>query len=144
MTLHELGWSYGRIAAVVHCSKSTAKRTFERFTKTGKIAYKAKSGRPKLLSPREGCLIERKSLANHFMTAPALRAEFQEFIGRKVSVSTGKRLLNNSGLYGRVARRKPLLNDKHRRKCLNFTKLYQTWTSEDRNFNCSTVAVEPM
>ena len=99
VTLRELGWSYGKIAAEVHCSKSTAKRTFERFTKTGKIAYKAKSGRPiKLLSPREGRLIERKSLENRFMIARAIRAEFQEFVSKKVSVSTVRRSLNDSGL----------------------------------------------
>ena len=65
------------------------------------------------------------------MTAPAIRAEFEEFVSKKVSVSTVRRSLNNSGLYGRVARRKPLLNDKHRRKRLDFAKRYRSWTSED-------------
>ena len=55
----------------------------------------------------------------------------EKFIGKKVSVSTVRRSLNDSGLYGRVARRKPLLNDKHRRKRLDFAKRYQSWTSED-------------
>lgn len=42
---------------------------FEQLTKTGKIAYKAKSERPKLLSRREGRLIERKSLLLHDYTS---------------------------------------------------------------------------
>lgn len=59
-----------------------------------------------------------------------IRAEFQEFVGQKVSVSTVRSSLNNLGLYGWIAWRKPLLNDKHQRKRFDFAKRYQSWTSE--------------
>ena len=131
VTLRELGWSYGKIAAEMNCSKSTAQRTFQRYTETGKTADKPKSGRPKLLSPRENRIVERKSLANRFLTAPAITAEFQEFCGKKVSVTTIRRCLRNSGLFGRVARRKPLLSAHHRRNRLSFAKRHLHWTFHD-------------
>ena len=119
--LRQLGWSYGKIAEELQCSKSTARHTCQQYLETRKTADKAKSGRPKLLSPRESRFIERKSLADRFMTAPAIAAEFQEYCQKDVSVTTVRRCLSECGLFGCVARRKPLLSAKNRKKRLFFT-----------------------
>ena len=131
VTLRQLGWGYGKIAEELQCSKSTAQRTCQRYLETGTTADKAKSGRPKLLSPRESRFIERKSLADRFMTAPAIAAEFQEYSQKDVSVTTVRRCLRECGLFGRVARRKPLLSAKNRRKRFLFAKQHLHWTFND-------------
>ena len=44
-----------------------------------------------------------------------------------------RRRLDKAGLYGRVARKKPLLTDHHKKVHLAWAKERKNWTSEDWN-----------
>ena len=67
------------------------------------------------------------------MTSAQLKREWQDTSGIDCSSRTIRRRLDNAGLYGRVARKKPLLTDRHKTARLNWAKERKDWTLNEWN-----------
>ena len=74
----------------------------------GDTACSKRSDRPRKTSKRQKRLLSRISKANPFMTAREVWNESK--VMPDISVTTVKRYLRESNLYGRVAAKKPMLN----------------------------------
>ena len=60
-------------------------------------------------------------------TAVDVHAEVADHLVQPISTRTVQRRLNEFGLMGRVARKKPLISEKNRRKRLAFAKEHVDW-----------------
>ena len=77
------------------------------------------SGRRHILSPRDGNTLVRNVQINPRTTAKDLVKMLEE-TGTKISISTVKRVLYRHNLKGRSARKKPLLQNRHKKARLRF------------------------
>ena len=102
-------------------------KTVRRHDETQSHADRQRVGRPKLSTVRDDRVLVRLSLQNRRETIPALRASWGEH-GVLSSDSTVKRRLQEAGLHGRRAVKKPLLTPVHRAKRLAFAQEHANWT----------------
>jgi hypothetical protein len=79
-----------------------------------------RAGRPAKLSNRGRALV-REVIKNLMVTLTALESSSLEMreLSRRTTIFAA---LHQSGLYGRVAGRKPLFSKRHMTACLEFTK----------------------
>jgi hypothetical protein len=93
------------------------------------LENKPRTGRPSLLSVGDirNLVIESKKFPTK--TAAQLRRDCG--LQNCVSVDTVKRALRKSGLFGRVAMRKPLLTVQHKRRRLLWCQARRAWTVQD-------------
>ena len=89
-----------------------------------------RSGRRRVLSPRDERTLVRKVQINPRTTAKDLVKMLEE-TGTKVSISTVKRVLYRHNLKGRSARKKPLLQNRHKKARLRFATAHG---DKDRTF----------
>ena len=86
---------------------------------TGTLKDRKRSGRPHISSSMEDRALARISIQNRRLnrrlSSTHLKREWQDTSGVVSSVRTVKRRLDEAGLYGRVARKKPLLTEQHKR-----------------------------
>ena len=68
---------------------------------------------PQISSSREDRALPRISNQNRTLTSTLLKREWQDTSGVVNSARTVRRRLDEAGLYGRVARKKPLLTEQH-------------------------------
>lgn len=118
----EKGKSYREISAMLRISKSTVAEIIRRFNIENRIESIPQTGRPAALNDREKRRLVRKIKENPRLSAPRLASELLEERGKKVHPETIRRTLRQHGYNGRVARRKPFINEANRRKRLNFAK----------------------
>jgi len=98
--------------------------TINRYKKTESHENLKRSGRKRITSAREGRQLVRTSLKNRKKTSFELTADLFGSTEKKVSARTVRRRLQNAGLKGCKARKKPWLSDKNKKKRLQwFTKI---------------------
>ena len=78
-----------------------------------KAAAKMNHMSPQISSSREDRALARISIQNRRITSTLLKREWQDTSGVINSARTVRRRLDEAGLYGRVARKKPLLTEQH-------------------------------
>ena len=113
------GASYRMIAKDLNIGHSTVQYIYNKFLRTKTTTDLPKSGRPSKCTVREKRHMCRNSKKNPFLTAHEVAASCNML--NKVSVDTVRRYLRNSGLFGRMASRKPLLSPQHmknRKSCV--------------------------
>jgi len=86
-------------------------KTIQRFNRTGSTQNRPSLGRPKKLSARAQCHIQRLCLGNRRMSAASIAAEVEGVGGQPVSAQTIHRTLHQIGLPGCRPRR-PWLSSK--------------------------------
>ena len=133
VVLRDVGYSVRQIAARVKCSPSTVSKTLKRLAETGGVDDRSRSGRPKISSARQDRALVNLSLKDRRKTSVDLKKEWEEASGVVCSTRTVRRRLDKAGLYGRVARKKPLLTDRHKKVRLAWAKERKNWTTEDWN-----------
>jgi len=131
--LKEEGYSVEAIAKRVKCSHSAVSKTVKRHKETGSVDDRPRSGRPRLSTLRDDRELLRISLRNRMFTSTQLKREWNETSLISCSARTVRRRLDENGLFGRVARRKPLLTDRHRKIRLKWAKEHKNWSIEDWN-----------
>ena len=89
-----------------------------------------RKGRRCVLSPRDGCTFVQKVQINPRTTAKDLVKMLEE-TGTKVSISTVNRVLYRHNLKVRSARKKPLLQNRHKKARLRFATAHG---DKDRTF----------
>ena len=109
---HRSGQGYKRISAALKVPKSRVASIFLKWKKYGMTRTLPRPGRPTKLSNRGRRALVREVKKNPKITVAELQRCSRE-MGESSTKSTITAALNQSGLYGRVARRKPLLSARH-------------------------------
>lgn len=119
------------IAEKLQITKSTTHNIVQKFRATGVVTHKTRSGRPRKTKPALDKHMVVLSKRNRRLTAPEIRKNLWETGICDVSVSTVKRRLNEVGLRGCVATKKPLLRKGNAKKSLDWATLHRNWSKED-------------
>lgn len=130
--LHLQNISNREIARQLRISEGSVRYNIRKLTQHGNMSNIHRSGRPRLTSPREDRILVRASLADRFVTARDLRANFSDHTGKLLSVSTVKsRLYRGANLRGCVAKKKPKLQPRHIAARLQFARNHIDWTAAE-------------
>lgn len=113
----------------ISCRK-TVYKTLERKGETGRLAERPRSGCPRLSNVRDDRAIIILSLRDLRETVPFLRASWESY-GVSASLTTVRCRLQDAGLHGRKAVRKPLLTPVHCQKRITFAQEHVDWTWVD-------------
>jgi hypothetical protein len=86
-----------------------------------------RSGRPRETTENENVAIVFLSVVDHYLTPREILHE----LDLNVSARTIDRRLSESGLFGRVAKRKRVFTEEEMKKRLSFAEGYKNWKEED-------------
>ena len=112
--LHKSGSSLGAISKRLKVPRSSVQTIVRKYKHHGTTQPSYRSGRRRVLSPRDERTLVRKVQINPRTTAKDLVKMLEE-TGTKVSISTVKRVLYRHNLKGRSARKKSLLQNRHKK-----------------------------
>ena len=128
--LHKPGSSLGAISKSLKVPRSSVQTIVRKYKHHGTTQPSYRSGRRSILSPRDEHTLVWKVQINPRTTAKDLVKMLEE-TGTKVSISTVKRVLYRHNLKGRSARKKPLLQNHHKKARLRFATAHG---DKDRTF----------
>ena len=131
--LHKTGSSLGAISKRSKVPCSSIQTIVCKYKHHGTTQQSYLSGRRRILSPRDEHALVQKVQINPRTTAKDLVKMLEE-TGTKVSISTVKRVLYRHNLNGRSARKKPLLQNRHKKARLWFATAHSS--SADLPFQC--------
>uniref|UniRef100_A0A8C4SU77 Transposase Tc1-like domain-containing protein n=1 Tax=Erpetoichthys calabaricus TaxID=27687 RepID=A0A8C4SU77_ERPCA len=118
---HRSGQGYKNISAALKVPKSTVASIILKWKTFGTTRTLPRAGRPAKLSYRGRRALVREVKKNPKITLAELQRCSQE-MGESCRKSTITAALHQSGLYGRVACRKPLLSARHMIARMEFAK----------------------
>ena len=107
------GSSFGAISKHLKVPRSSVQTIVRKYKHHGTTQPSYRSGRRRVLSPRDECTLVWKVHINPRTTAKDLVKMLEE-TSTKVSISTVKRVLYPHNLKGRSARKTPLLQNRHK------------------------------
>ena len=116
---YEAGLGYKKISQALNISRSTIKSIIRKWKEYGTTAYLPRQGRPPNLTSRTRRTFIRRATKRSMATLEELQRSTAK-VGEYVHRTTITRVLHKSVLYGRVARRKPLLKVNHKKSRLEF------------------------
>uniref|UniRef100_A0A9J8CVQ7 Transposase Tc1-like domain-containing protein n=1 Tax=Cyprinus carpio carpio TaxID=630221 RepID=A0A9J8CVQ7_CYPCA len=131
---HRSGQGYKKISAALKVPKSTVTAIILKWKTFGTTRTLPRAGRPVKLSYRGRRALVREVKKNPKITVAELQRYSWE-MGESCRKSTITAALHQSGLYGRVARRKPLLCARHMKKHLKDSKMVRNkilWSDETK------------
>ncbi|KAI2654844.1 Transposable element Tcb1 transposase [Labeo rohita] len=118
---HRSGQGYKNISAALKVPESTVASIILKWKTFGTTRTLPRAGRLAKLSYRGRRALVREVKKNPKITVAELQRCSRE-MGESCRKSTITAALHQSGLYGRVARRKPLLSARHMKACMEFAK----------------------
>ena len=116
------GYSMAQIGIKFHVLKKKEE--------TGLVINKRRSGRKRITSASEDKFITLISKRYMRLTSVEITERVNISRHKKLSATTVKRHLQEAGLRGRIAVRKPLLSAKNKKKRLAWAFQYKDWTLE--------------
>ncbi len=134
MARHRSGHGYKKNSAALKVPKSTVASIILKWKTFGTTRTLPRAGRPAKLSYRGRRALVREVKKNPKITVAELQRCIRE-MGESCRKSTITAALHQSGLYGRVARRKPLLSARHMKKHLKDSKMVTNkilWSDETK------------
>ena len=131
LVLRNEGYSMWEIAKKPKISYNGVYYSFQRTAQTGSSQNRKRCWRPQCITKQEDKYIRVSSLRNRRLTGPQLAASLNGTRKTPVSASTVKRRLQDTGLLGRMAKKKPYLRLANKRKRLRWAKEHRHWTDED-------------
>uniref|UniRef100_A0AAZ3RRK9 Transposase Tc1-like domain-containing protein n=1 Tax=Oncorhynchus tshawytscha TaxID=74940 RepID=A0AAZ3RRK9_ONCTS len=117
--LHKSGSSLGEISKSLKVPPSAVQTIVCKYKQHGTTQPSYRSGRRCILSPRDEHTLVRKVKINPRTTAKDL-VKLLEETGIEVSISTVKRVLCRHNLKGHSARKRPLLQNRHKKPDYGF------------------------
>ncbi|KAG1367473.1 hypothetical protein G6F61_012883 [Rhizopus arrhizus] len=90
-----------------------------------------KGGRPKALTKREQQHLVRAITADGLENAVQAQQSLEQNLGKSVSVDTVRRTLKDAGLVSFVKPKKPLINERNRKRRLQWARQHIDWTVND-------------
>lgn len=118
------GLGYKKIGKTLSVPPSTVRNVIKVWQTRHSVTSATRTGRPRKLSPRLCAKLARDARTNPSVTLTDLQ-ESAAAAGTDVHESTISRALHRRGLYGRVARRKPLLKNSHKKARLQFARAHE-------------------
>lgn len=118
---HMSGEGYKVISKRFDVHISTVRQIIYKWKKAETVVSFRRAGRPRKISEKGQRKIAREVSANPRLTSKDLQASLAA-ANIHCHRSTVRRALNESGIHGRVARKKPLLSKKHKASRLKFAK----------------------
>ncbi len=129
---HRSGQGYKKISAALKVPKSTVASIILKWKTFGTTRTHPRAGRPAKLSYRGRRALVREVKKNPKITVAELQRCIRE-MGESCRKSTITAALHQSGLYGRVARRKPLLSARHMKARMEFANTWRIlWSDETK------------
>ena len=119
------------IAKKLKISYHAVNYTLQRAAQTGSNKHRKRSGRPRCTTVQEDKYLRVSSLRQRRLTGRQLAAALNSTHQTTVSVSTVKRRLQDAGLHGRIAKKKPYLRLANKKKRLRWAKEHRHWTLEE-------------
>lgn len=119
--LFKQGLSYRCIGRKLRLSHSTVQYIIQKF-KNGSVDNKKHTGRKRVLTVRESREIVRQAAKNPKLSAPQLAEHIASYSGKTVTAQTVRNRLHEAGYKGRAIRKKPFINEKNRKKRLDFAR----------------------
>uniref|UniRef100_A0A8C7PSK3 Tc1-like transposase DDE domain-containing protein n=1 Tax=Oncorhynchus mykiss TaxID=8022 RepID=A0A8C7PSK3_ONCMY len=113
------GFGYKNISQALNIPRSTVQAIILKWKENQTTANLPRPGRPSKRSAHTRRRLIRDAAKRPMITLDELQRSTAE-VGDSVHRTTISRILHKSGLYGRVARRKPFLKDIHKKCCLKF------------------------
>uniref|UniRef100_A0A8K9XYG5 Tc1-like transposase DDE domain-containing protein n=1 Tax=Oncorhynchus mykiss TaxID=8022 RepID=A0A8K9XYG5_ONCMY len=113
------GFGYKKISQALNIPRSTVQAIILKWKEYQTTANLPRPGRPSKLSAHTRRRLIRDAVKRPMITLDELQRSTAE-VGDSVHRTTISHILHKSGLYGRVARRKPFLKDIHKKCCLKF------------------------
>ena len=129
--LHKEKNSQREIAKIVGKSRSTIQKIITKFQITGNTKNKIRTGRPSIFTEKESRMIVRKVKNNPKISAPILKTDIENAVGKTCHPETIRRLLRKAGYHGRSIRKKPYVSKVNRQKRVDFAKQH---LKEDNDF----------
>lgn len=129
--LHEQGKSQVEISKTVKCSRRSVQYAIERFAATGSHRNRPRTGRKRITTGRQDRQLMRESLKNRKKTSSELAAELSVEITKSISARTIRRRLQEAGLRGCKARKKPWLSDDNKKARYEWALKHRSFTAED-------------
>ncbi|KAG2459283.1 TC1A transposase, partial [Polypterus senegalus] len=121
---HKSGDGYRKISAALKVPMSTVTSVIHKWKKFETTRTHPRAGRPSKLTDLGRRALVREVTRNPMVTLSELQRSSVER-GEPSRRTTISAAIHQSGLYGRVARRKPLLSKRHMAACLEFAKRQQ-------------------
>ncbi|KAG2193075.1 hypothetical protein INT47_008900 [Mucor saturninus] len=121
------GTSISPIARELNFSRTAIRRAIQRFKQIGSYQRQATSGRPKKFINRDKRVLQRYVMKNRRSTLNKIMAN----VDVNASINTFRKELRKLYLNSRIARKKPFINEKQRKRRLEFAKQHQNWSLED-------------
>ncbi|MGH0117532.1 UNVERIFIED_CONTAM: hypothetical protein FKN15_038052 [Acipenser sinensis] len=118
---HQSGVGYKNISKALNIPQSTVKSIIKKWREYGTTVNLSRTGRPQKLSIRARRALVREATKRPRATLKELQSSTAE-LGDTVHAATIARVLHQTGLYGRVAKRKPLLKKTHIKSRLEFAR----------------------
>ncbi|KAG1125128.1 hypothetical protein G6F37_013951 [Rhizopus arrhizus] len=123
------GFSYHNIVKIVKVSSSTVHKIR---LELGLPARNDKGGRPKALTKRKQQHFVRAVTADGLENAVQAQLSLEQNLGKSVSVDTVRRTLKDASLVSFVKPKKPLINERNRKRRLQWARQHIDWTVSDR------------
>ncbi|KAL7826753.1 hypothetical protein AOLI_G00319620 [Acnodon oligacanthus] len=115
------GLGYKKIAQALNISRSTVQSIIRKWKEYGTTVNLQRQGRPPKLTGRTRRALIRGAAKRPMVTLDEMQRSTAQ-VGESVHRTTISRALHKCGLYGRVARRKPLLKENHKKSRLQFAR----------------------
>lgn len=129
--LRNRNWSYKKIADHINCSKTMVYQALKHFRTHQTTLNVPRKHKTRKTSRREDLRIVHMAKQNPFKGSNAIKNEvFGENNPQAISARTVRRRLVEAQLFGRVARKVPMLTPRHRRARLAFARKYEHWTED--------------
>ncbi len=129
VTMHELGYSLSKIGEKLHRNKVSVYNVIKYYKRTGTVHPKTRGGGKRKTTPREDRKIVSLATKNRRATLEGLGNTVRNQYGMAISDKTVLRRLHDAKLFGRAARKKPLLMKRHREARVKWCKDKRNWTA---------------
>ncbi|KAL0162929.1 hypothetical protein M9458_042325, partial [Cirrhinus mrigala] len=113
------GLGYKKISQALNIPRSTVQAIIQKWKEYGTTVNLPRQGRPPKLTGRTRRALIRNAAKRPMVTLDELQRSTAQ-VGESVHRTTISRALHKVGLYGRVARRKTLLKENHKKSRLQF------------------------
>ncbi len=124
-SLHKKGEGYKKISKALLISQNTVAKVVQTFKKDGTATIsQRRPGPPRKLTPRQERLLMRRVEENRHASSLQLSKEVESQTGVTISRDTIRHTLQRNGMHGCLPRKKPLLNPRHKKARLEFTRAH--------------------
>ena len=118
----ENGDSYAEIAKKALMPRSSVQYIVEKYKKTKCVLNMKGRGRKRKTTTAVDRIIQRKIKVDRRKSAPTVTQELEKELAVTIHPNTVRNRIHEIGLYGRVARKKPLVNKPNRAKRIQYAK----------------------